>query len=67
MAVSYEKLWKLISEKNMSQSELSSATRISRSTIFRMRNNERVTMYVMGRICEALDCDVPDILEYVDD
>lgn len=63
MAVSYNKLWKLLIDKNMKKKELGAAAGISNSLIAKLGKNENVTVDVLVRICSALDCEIEDILE----
>lgn len=67
MAVSYNKLWKLLIDKNMKKKELQSAASISSSLITKMGHNETVTTAVLAKICNALQCDVGDIMEVLPD
>ncbi len=67
MAVSYNKLWKLLIDKNMKKKELSEAAGISNSLIAKMGKNENVTVEVLVKICTALNCSIDDIMELVSD
>ena len=67
MAVSYNKLWKLLIDKNMKKKELGEAAGISNSLIAKLGKNENVTVDVLVRICSALDCGIGDIMELVPD
>lgn len=67
MAVSYNKLWKLLIDKNMKKKELGEAAGISNSLIAKLGKNENVTVDVLVRICSALDCGIDDIIELVPD
>ena len=65
MAVSYNKLWKLLIDKNMKKKELGHIAGISNSLIAKLGKNENVTVDVLVRICTALDCQIGDIMELV--
>ena len=65
MAVCYNKLWKLLIDRKMKKKELIDQTGISRTTIAKMGRDETVSMDALGRICEALDCQLEDIVEYI--
>ena len=67
MAVSYNRLWKLLIDKKMSQAEMRKAADIAPNTLTRMRKNEEVTLTVLSRICSVLDCDFGDIVEYINE
>ena len=66
MAVSYNKLWKLLIDKNMTKKELGAAAGISNSLIAKLGKNENVTVEVLDRICIALNCNIEDIVEVKD-
>ena len=63
MAISYIKLWKLLLDKNMKKTDLITVANISTTTLARLSKNEAVRMDVMTRICNALNCDIGDIME----
>lgn len=63
MAVSYNKLWKLLIDKGMTKTELRLATDMSTTTLARLGKNETVSMEVMLRICKVLDCKFDDIVD----
>ena len=67
MAVSYKKLWKLLIDKDIKKKDLSSMAGVSPATITKMGKGEAVTTTVLARICKALDCNIGDIMEFVDD
>lgn len=64
MSVSYNRLWKLLIDKNMSVAEMRRAAEIAPNTVTRMKKDQEVTMTVLEKICEALDADFGDIVEY---
>lgn len=63
MRVSYNKLWKLLIDKNMKKGELRDAIGASKSTFAKLGKNENVTLSVLLAICEYLNCDFGDIME----
>jgi len=65
MALSYNRLWKLLIDKKTSVSELRRAAVIAPNTITRMRKDQDVSLAVLSRICDVLDCDFGDIVEHV--
>lgn len=67
MSVSYQKLWKLLIDKDMKKKDLRETANISPSLIAKMGRNENVTTEVLSRICAALKCDIGDIMEMVPD
>jgi len=67
MAVSYNKLWKLLIDKKMKKKDLQAAANISASLITKLGRDEPVTTTVLMRICSALSCDIGDIMEIIPD
>ena len=65
MAISYNKLWKLLVDKKMSKADLRKAVGIAPNTMTKMRRDEPVAMETIIRICECLDCDICDVMELV--
>lgn len=65
MVVSYNKLWKLMIDKGMKKSDLRTLTGIGTNTLAKLSKNQMVSMDVMMRLCEQLDCDISDICEFV--
>lgn len=64
MAVSYNGLWKLLIDKNMKKMDLVKKIGISSSTLAKMSKGEVVSMNILERVCEELDCDFGDIINY---
>lgn len=64
MAVSYNGLWKLLIDKNMKKMDLVEKIGISSSTLAKMSKGETVSMAIMEKICEELNCDFGDIINY---
>ena len=67
MAITYNRLWKLLIDKDMSRVELRDEAQINRSTLAKMGKNQRVSLEVLERICHVLQCDFGQIIEYIDD
>lgn len=67
MEFSYNKLWKLLIDKNMMKKDLMLQTSITSSTIAKMGKNKAVSMEVLGKICVALNCNIGDIVDVVKD
>lgn len=63
--ISYNKLWKLLIDKGMNKKDLMEVTGISSSSIAKLTKGQNVTTDVLCKICEALDCDFKDIMEYI--
>lgn len=64
MEISYNRLWKLLIDKEMKKSTLREKTGMSSSTMAKLSKNQEVTMPVLMRICETLDCNIEDIVEF---
>jgi len=67
VAVSYNKLWKLLIDKKMKKKDLQAAANISASLITKLGHDEPVTTTVLMKICSALNCDIGDIMEIIPD
>lgn len=67
MAISYNKLWKLLIDKKMSKADLRKAAGIAPNTMTRLRRDEEVTLTVLNKICKTLDVDIGDIMEFLPD
>ena len=67
MSISYNKLWKLLVDKKMSQADLRKAACAAPNTMTRLRWDEEVTLSVLNRICVALDVNVGDVMEFTSD
>ena len=65
MAISYNKLWKLLVDKKMSKADLRKAAGIAPNTMTRLRRDEEVTLTVLSKICKTLDVDIGDIMEFL--
>lgn len=65
MAISYNKLWKLLVDKKMSKADLRRAAEISPNTMTKLRRDEEVSMTVLKRICEYLECNIGDICDFI--
>lgn len=67
MAISYNKLWKLLVDKKMSKADLRKAAGIAPNTMTRLRRDEEVTLTVLNKICKTLEVDIGDIMEFLPD
>ena len=61
----YNRLWKLLIDRGIQKQELQKQSDVSAASIAKMGRCENVTTDVLLRICEALDCNVEDIMERV--
>ena len=60
----YDRLWKTMKEKNVSQYKLIKNYNFSTGQLDRLRKNEGVSTYTLNMLCEILDCKIEDIAEY---
>ena len=66
MKISYNKLWKLMIDKGMPhRSDLRTLTGIGTNTLAKLSKNQQVSMDVLLKICNKLDCDISDICEFI--
>lgn len=65
--VSYDKLWKKLIDKKWNRTKLKEKSGISTASLAKLGKNANITTDVLVKICEALDCDVSDIMEIVPD
>ncbi len=67
MHISYNKLWKILIDRNMTKMELKEAAGISPASIAKLGKGSNITTDVLLKICEALHVHVEDILETRDE
>lgn len=63
--VSYKKLWKLLIDKDMKKQDLMATTGISTTTMTKLNKGENVSTDILVRICNALNCNVSDIMDII--
>ncbi len=66
MAVSYNKLWKLMIDQDLNKTQLKDKAQISTNAVAKLGKNEAVSMETLEKICRTLNCDVGDVMEFVD-
>lgn len=64
MSISYNGLWKLLIDKNLQRKNLIEELNISSSTFAKMSKGEPVSLTVLERICEYLECDIGDVVSF---
>ena len=67
MRISYNKLWKILIDKNMKKSDSREKAGISSASLAKLGKGDNITTDVLLRICEVMDCRIEDILETVRD
>lgn len=65
MAISYNKLWKLLVDKKMSKADLRRAAGVAPNTMTKLRRDEEVSMAVLVKICTALNANIGDIMDLI--
>jgi len=65
MAWSYNKLWKLLIDKDMNKVALRDGVGFTPATLSKLSHNKPVSMNILARICEYLKCNVGDIVDYI--
>ena len=63
MSISYKKLWKLLIDRDMKKKDLREATGISTASMAKLGKNENVNTEILIKVCNALNCDISDIME----
>ncbi|MBQ7500883.1 MAG: helix-turn-helix transcriptional regulator [Clostridia bacterium] len=67
MAVSYNKLWKLLIDKKMSKADLRRAAKVAPNTMTKLSRDEEVSIAVLERICGILGANIGDVMDFVPD
>jgi DNA-binding Xre family transcriptional regulator len=67
MKITYNKLWKLLIDREMMKKDLMKASKISTVSMAKLGKNQNITTDVLLKICTALHCDISDIMEVVED
>lgn len=67
MKISYNKLWKMLIDKDMKRKDLMEVAGISSASVAKLGRGDNIQTDVLLRICEALDCTIEDILETIKD
>ena len=65
MALSYNKLWKMLIDKQMKKMDLKEATGIGSTTLSKLSKNQPVAMDVLMKICNVLECNIGDIMDII--
>lgn len=63
MKISYNKLWKLLIDKDLKKKDLCQMAKISDATMAKLGKGLNVNTEILVRICDALNCDINDIME----
>ena len=63
MVLEYNNLWKLMIDKNINKTELCKQAKISTNAMAKMGKNESVSLDILARVCNVLNCNLDDIVE----
>ena len=66
MAVSYNKLWKILIDKGMRKEDLRLQAGLTTNVIAKLGRNENVNTEALAKICKVLDCNIGDIMDFID-
>ena len=67
MAICYKKLWKLLIDRDMQKKDLRIAAGLSTNVIAKLGKNQNFSTEVLGKICKVLNCEITDIMEFIDE
>lgn len=65
--ITYDVFWKTLKDRKISQYQLLNSYKVSRGLLYRMKKNESITTHTVNMLCDILECDVSDIMEYKSD
>jgi len=65
VTVSYKKLWVMLAQNEMSKAELRRLAGLSPATFTKLRRNQTVSMEVLLKIAEVMDCNIGDMVDFV--
>lgn len=63
--ITFDKLWKTLKDKDISQYKLIKDYGISSGQLDRLRRNANVNTYTLNQLCEILNCELSDIAEFI--
>ena len=67
MKISYKKLWHLLIDRGLNKQDLRLMTGISTASVAKLGKGDNITTDILVKICEALNCDITEIMELVDE
>ncbi len=65
MAISYDKLWKILIDKKMNKTQLRESAGITTNVVAKLGKNQSVTLKNMEKICKSLQCNIGDVVEFI--
>lgn len=67
MKMSYKKLWKMLIDRDLKKKDLCNMAGVSSTSLAKMGRNENVNTDILVKICEALECDISEIAEIINE
>ncbi|MDO9580664.1 MAG: helix-turn-helix transcriptional regulator [Bacteroidales bacterium] len=67
MAISYNRLWKLLIDNHMKKKDLKDKAELSTATMAKLGKDESVSLDVLVRVCKVLNCEIGDVVEIADE
>lgn len=67
MLISYNKLWKRMIDQNLNKTQLKEKAGISTNAVAKLGKNEAVSMDTIEKVCKALQCNIGDVMEFIDE
>ena len=67
MKISYNKLWKKMIDQNINRTQLKEKAKISTNAVAKLGKNEPVSMETLDKICRVFECDIGDVMEFVNE
>ena len=67
MKVSYKKLWIMCAERELSKAELRKQAGLSSATFTKLRKNQEVSLGVLMKIAEVMQCNAGDMMDFLPD
>ena len=64
MKISYNKLWKILIDKDIKKTQLCEKAKISTNAMAKLGKNETVSVETLIKICKVLECKIDEIVEY---
>ena len=65
--ITFDPLWKTLKDKGISQYNLMENCEMSRGMLDNLKHNRSITLHTLNDLCNMLDCDISDIIEYTKD
>ena len=67
MRISYDKLWKLLIDLKINRTTLMKKAEVSSNVMARLGKNESVSTESLSKICKALNCNIGDIMDFIEE